>query len=166
MGPELLSQHARSRSVVLHGLRKEFPSPDGQPNKVAVQGLTTELYEGQIYALLGHNGAGKTTTISMLTGLIVPTAGDATVRGLSVVKQMSSIRRSLGICPQHNVLYDSLTVREHLLFYAGLKGLDVHGAGMQREVANKIAEVGFRSNPNPNPNKIAEVGHLPLHLSL
>ena len=79
------------------------------------------MYKGQITALLGHNGAGKTTTISILTGYYPATSGDAYINGLSVVEDIDIIRRNLGICPQHNVLFDRLTVREHLNFFAGLK---------------------------------------------
>ena len=91
--------------------------------KVAVNGLSLNMYEGQITALLGHNGAGKTTTMSMLTGLFPPTSGTAFIGGNSVTSDMDLIRRSLGICPQHNVLFDKLTVMEHLTFFAMLKGL-------------------------------------------
>ena len=79
------------------------------------------MFKGQITALLGHNGAGKTTTISMLTGLYTPTGGRALINGLSVVEDIDLIRTNLGICPQHNVLFDRLTVREHLYFFSLLK---------------------------------------------
>jgi ATP-binding cassette, subfamily A (ABC1), member 3 len=67
------------------GLRKEFDTPDG--TKVAVDNVDLTMYEGQIFVLLGHNGAGKTTTISMLTGLIPPTSGGATVFGRDLREQ-------------------------------------------------------------------------------
>ena len=79
------------------------------------------MYQDQITVLLGHNGAGKTTTMSMLVGLFPPTSGDAIINGYSILTDMESIRQSLGLCPQHNVLYDRLTVREHLNFFARLK---------------------------------------------
>ena len=74
--------------------------------KLAVDGLTLNLYEGQITSFLGHNGAGKTTTMSILTGLFPPTAGTAYVYGCDIRNDMDKIRRSLGMCPQHNVLFD------------------------------------------------------------
>ena len=83
--------------------------------------LTLKMYKGQITALLGHNGAGKTTTMSILTGLFPPTEGTAHINGFDVVEDMDLIRYSLGICPQHNVLFDRLTVSEHLSFFARLK---------------------------------------------
>ena len=89
--------------------------------KVAVDNLYLNMYQDQITVLLGHNGAGKTTTMSMLVGLFPPTSGDAVINGYSILTDMESIRQSLGLCPQHNVLYDRLTVREHLNFFARLK---------------------------------------------
>ena len=74
--------------------------------KLAVDGLTLNLYEGQITSFLGHNGAGKTTTMSILTGLFPPTEGTAYIYGCDIRMDMDKIRRSLGMCPQHNVLFD------------------------------------------------------------
>lgn len=95
----------------------------GNKGKAAVRDLNLNLYEGQITVLLGHNGAGKTTTLSMLTGLFPPTSGRAYISGYEVSQDMDQIRKSLGLCPQHDVLFDNLTVAEHLYFYAQLKGL-------------------------------------------
>lgn len=72
----------------------------------AVNGLNVKMYNGQIFALLGHNGAGKTTTISMLTGLIDSTSGSAEVFGKDIFEEMPSIRHFLGYCPQHDILFD------------------------------------------------------------
>ncbi|XP_019713776.1 phospholipid-transporting ATPase ABCA1b isoform X1 [Hippocampus comes] len=91
--------------------------------KVAVDGLTLGFYEGQITSFLGHNGAGKTTTMSVLTGLFPPTSGTAYILGRDIRTELSAIRQSLGVCPQHNVLFSMLTVEEHIWFYARLKGL-------------------------------------------
>jgi ATP-binding cassette subfamily A (ABC1) protein 3 len=136
---ELKIQEQEHRAVIIRKLRKTFETPDGV--KVAVDNLNMTMYEGQIFVLLGHNGAGKTTTISMLTGLIPVTSGDATIRGLSITDKMPSIRTTLGFCPQHDVLYDELTVREHLEFYAGLKGYSK--AKTKQAADEKIREVGL-----------------------
>ena len=90
---------------------------------VAVKGTTLQMYEGQITSLLGHNGAGKTTTMSMITGLYPPTSGTALVMGYDICENVSAAQQSLGICPQHDVLFDDLTVEEHLIFFCRLKGV-------------------------------------------
>ncbi|KAM3857848.1 phospholipid-transporting ATPase ABCA1 [Diretmus argenteus] len=90
--------------------------------KLAVDGLSADFYENQITSFLGHNGAGKTTTMSILTGLFPPTSGTALINGYDIHNDMDSIRKHLGMCPQHNVLFNELTVEEHIYFYARLKG--------------------------------------------
>ncbi|KAH0631842.1 hypothetical protein JD844_019699 [Phrynosoma platyrhinos] len=97
----------------------------GGKTREAVRDLTLNMYEGQITVLLGHNGAGKTTTLSMLTGLYPPTSGQAYINGYEISQDMILIRKSLGLCPQHDVLFDQMTVEEHLYFYSGLKGFPV-----------------------------------------
>ena len=82
------------------------------------------MYSGQIFALLGHNGAGKTTTISTLTGLLEPTEGQAQLEGIDIFEDQDYLRKNLGVCPQHNVIFDYLSVREHLELYATFKGVD------------------------------------------
>ena len=117
-------EESRDKVVVsVKGLRKEFSN-----GQVAVKGLNLDLFQDDITVLLGHNGAGKTTTISMLTGLLPPTSGDAIVydymgRAMSVSNDLHSVRKSLGICPQHDVLYPDLTVEEHLVLFAIIKGV-------------------------------------------
>ncbi|XP_050094334.1 phospholipid-transporting ATPase ABCA1-like isoform X1 [Anopheles aquasalis] len=94
--------------------------------KVAVERLNLNMYDGQITVLLGHNGAGKTTTMSMLTGMFSPTSGTALVNGYDIRKDIEGVRFSLGLCPQHNVLFNELTVAEHLKFFAQLKGVPAY----------------------------------------
>ncbi|XP_072454007.1 phospholipid-transporting ATPase ABCA3-like [Notamacropus eugenii] len=91
--------------------------------KYAVNDLTMNFYEGQITVLLGHNGAGKTTTLSMLTGMYPPTSGEAYICGYEISKAMVQIRKSMGFCPQYDILFDHMTVADHLYFYSQLKGL-------------------------------------------
>ncbi|KAI0220859.1 Phospholipid-transporting ATPase ABCA1 [Lamellibrachia satsuma] len=89
------------------------------------QGICLDFYEGQITALLGHNGAGKTTLINLLTGLVPASSGSGTIYGLDVsdANDKEEIRAITGVCPQHSALFDDLTCREHLMFYANLKGV-------------------------------------------
>ncbi|CAD5112606.1 DgyrCDS1819 [Dimorphilus gyrociliatus] len=108
--------------ICLRNLRKEFGS--GPSKKIAVQGTTIDMLEGQITALLGHNGAGKTTTMSMLTGFLQPSSGTAYINGLDIRTDLEEVRKTLGLCPQHDILFDNLTVKEHLEFFAKLKGCE------------------------------------------
>nr|QNH67917.1 ATP-binding cassette transporter subfamily A member 3 X1 [Brachionus plicatilis] len=89
--------------------------------KQAVKDLSLNIYEGQISVLLGHNGAGKSTTISMITGLAEPTNGRILVNDIDVVKNTKQARKCIGFCPQYNLLFDDLTVYEHLMFFSKLK---------------------------------------------
>nr|XP_045721010.1 ATP-binding cassette sub-family A member 13 [Mirounga angustirostris] len=102
--------------VALVSVTKEY-----EPHKAAVQDLTLTFHRDQITALLGTNGAGKTTVISMLTGLYAPTSGTIIINGKNLQTDLSSIRRELGVCLQQDVLFDNLTVREHLLLFASIK---------------------------------------------
>ena len=101
--------------------------------------LDVDFYENQITSFLGHNGAGKSTTIQLLTGLHAPTEGDALVYGRSVASDMEGVRQSIGVCPQDNVLWNELTVREHVMLYAGLRGLDV----AEVSVEGNLTELGL-----------------------
>ncbi|XP_029285305.1 LOW QUALITY PROTEIN: ATP-binding cassette sub-family A member 1 [Cottoperca gobio] len=109
--------------------------------KLAVNHLNLKFYEGQVTSFLGHNGAGKTTTISVLTGLFPPTSGTVYIRGLDIRHDMDIIRRTLGVCPQHNVLFDILTVEEHVWFYGCLKGLSE--AEVKAELDTLLEDVGL-----------------------
>ncbi|XP_063756662.1 phospholipid-transporting ATPase ABCA1-like isoform X2 [Eleginops maclovinus] len=109
--------------------------------KLAVDGLSMDFYEDQITSFLGHNGAGKTTTMSILTGLFPPTSGTALINGYNILSDMDSIRKYLGMCPQHNVLFNELTVEEHIYFYARLKGLSRQE--VQTEMEQMIEDVGL-----------------------
>lgn len=109
---------SQTPALKIRGLKKIYP--DG---KLAVDNVSMTMYEGQIFALLGHNGAGKTTVIGMLTGLLHPTSGSGSVMGFDIFEDQELLRENLGVCPQHNVLFEYLTVREHLELYATFKGV-------------------------------------------
>ena len=120
-------------AVVTRGLRKMFGS------FVAVAGLDLTIARGEVFGLLGANGSGKTTTIRMLTGLLTPTAGTATVVGFDIAREQEAIRRAIGYMSQKFGLYDDLTVVENLRFYATVYGL--RGAAREERMTQLLDEL-------------------------
>ena len=90
---------------------------------VAVDAITFEVNKGEIFGFLGANGAGKTTAIKMLCGLSRPTSGQATIAGFDVYSQPNEIKKNIGYMSQHFSLYQDMTIRENIRFYAGIYGL-------------------------------------------
>ncbi len=90
---------------------------------VAVDALSLTISSGEIFGFLGANGAGKTTAIRMLTGLLAPTSGKATVAGFDLYTGAEGVKRNIGYMSQRFSLYDDLTVRENIRFFAGIYGL-------------------------------------------
>lgn len=93
-------------------------------NFTAVEDLNLTVREGAIFGFLGHNGAGKTTTLSMLTTLLLPTGGKASIAGLDVVKDNLKVRGLLGYLPESVMLYGDLTAAENLKFFGKLSGVE------------------------------------------
>ena len=92
-------------------------------NFVANDHLNFEVYEGEIFGFLGANGAGKTTAIRILCGLSTPTSGNLNVAGFDIYKQTELIKRNIGYMSQKFSLYENLTLKENIRFYAGIYGL-------------------------------------------
>eukprot|EP01084_Bolivina_argentea_P142149 249724_1 len=117
----------------------------------AVQQVSLDMYQGEVFALLGHNGAGKTTTIGMMTGLLEITGGNAWILNNNVAdpSAMSDIRKHLGVCPQHDVLWDKLTLKEHLWLFARLKG--VPERAVKAEVDKILKDTGLVVNNDAFP---------------
>jgi ABC-2 type transport system ATP-binding protein len=103
-----------TKAVDVSGLTRTFGE------FVAVDHVTFDVEEGEIFGFLGPNGAGKTTTIKMLTGLLAPSAGDGRVAGLDVRTQVETIKQKIGYMSQLFSLYADLTVDENIAFFAGL----------------------------------------------
>uniref|UniRef100_A0A8D8MPF5 ATP-binding cassette sub-family A member 3 n=2 Tax=Culex pipiens TaxID=7175 RepID=A0A8D8MPF5_CULPI len=139
---------ASKAGIQIKNLRKVF-----NRNKVAVQGLNLKMYEDQITVLLGHNGAGKTTTMSMLTGMFSPSSGTAYLNGYDIRNNIEGVRQSLGLCPQHNVLFDEITVSEHLRFFARLKG--VPKEHLNEEVEKYIAMLELPDKRNAQSHTLS-----------
>ncbi len=99
------------------GLTKRYGS------LTAVQDLTLEVYEGEVFGFLGPNGAGKTTSINMMCGLLKPDAGQVTIRGVPVSDRDEDVRARVGVCPQEIVLWERLTCIEQLQFIGQMYGM-------------------------------------------
>ncbi|XP_050379018.1 ABC transporter A family member 7-like isoform X3 [Argentina anserina] len=127
---KLLLEPDTSHAIICNNLRKVYPGRDGNPEKFAVRGLSLALSRGECFGMLGPNGAGKTSFINMMIGLTPSTSGTAFVQGLEINTQMDKIYTSMGVCPQHDLLWETLTGREHLLFYGRLKNLK--GSGLRQ----------------------------------
>ena len=115
-------------------LAKTFRRPDGSEVQ-AVKGIHLQIRKGEIFSLLGPNGAGKTTTISMISGLLEPTRGDATIGGHSITRQPLQAKQLLGVVPQEVALYPTLSARQNLDFFGKMYGL------RGRELAARVEEV-------------------------
>ena len=138
----LLNKAENQECVTINNLYKKYSS-----GKLAVSNLSLEMYQGQIFALLGHNGAGKTTTISMLTGMLDITSGNATAYGCDVSEDIDSIRKFMGVCPQHDILFDNLTVTEHLRMFATFKGM-TDSILIEAEIKKMIMDVDLVEKTN------------------
>ena len=117
--------------IETHNLRKSFQRADGTLVD-AVKGVTLEVRQGEIFSLLGPNGAGKTTTISMISGLIEPSEGDAIIGGFSIRKQPMQAKRLMGFIPQEIALYPELSARQNLSFFGKMYGMG--GKSLQTRV--------------------------------
>jgi ABC-2 type transport system ATP-binding protein len=89
----------------------------------AVNSITFDVKQGEIFGFLGANGAGKTTAMKMLIGISSPTSGNAKVAGFDVYKESEDIKKNIGYMSQKFALYDDLTVKENITFYGGIYGL-------------------------------------------
>lgn len=129
--------------VVLSDLNKVFDENSSSPVH-AVAGVSAGFGRGGITALLGHNGAGKSTSISMLVGLITPTSGDAFIEGKSILNDMDEIRKSIGICPQMDLLFPTLTATEHLELVEKLR--TGSSDNLKEEIHTALANIGLPTN--------------------
>ncbi|CAL5374698.1 unnamed protein product [Camellia sinensis] len=141
---EQLLLEPTSHAIVSDNLKKVYPRRDGNPEKFAVRGLSLALPQGECFGMLGPNGAGKTSFINMMIGLMKPSSGAAYVQGLDIRTQMDEIYTSMGVCPQHDLLWESLTGREHLYFYGSaveesLKSVNLFSGGVADKQAGKYS---------------------------
>ena len=131
-----------SNNIVLRteSLRKEFG------NLVAVNDLSLEVHEGEIFGFLGPNGAGKSTSINMMCGLLQPTSGSLFLKGQKVAGGDKSLRTKVGVCPQHLVLWTKLTCKEQLIHIAEMYG--VKSSTAKQRADKLLSDMGLEAKKN------------------
>ncbi len=117
-------------AIKTEGLTKKYK------DVTAVDGLTLEIAQGELFALLGVNGAGKTTTVKMLTTLTRPDSGDAFIHGSSVIKDAARVKDIIGVSPQQTAVAPNLSVRENLELMCGIHGYE---KGKRQEKIRELA---------------------------
>ncbi len=123
--------NSRSIAIDVRELTKAFGT------FLAVDRLTLRVGTGEVFAFLGANGSGKTTTIRMLCGIFTPSSGTGNILGFDLLTEGESIKRNIGYMSQRFALYEDLTVRENLEFYAGVYG--VSGERRRKRIAELIS---------------------------
>jgi len=134
-------------AIDVQGLHKSFG--DFQ----AVQGASFKADAGEVLSLLGPNGAGKSTTISMLSGLLAPTSGDACIMGHSVIREPEYAKASLGVVPQDIALYPDLSARENLVFWGKMYGL--RGVALKSRVDEVLEIIGLADRQKDHVGKFS-----------
>ncbi len=125
--------------ISVTGLTRQFRS-NGKL-LTAVSNLSFEVKAGEVYGLLGPNGAGKTTTLRMILGLLQPTCGDAVVDGFRVTRDSDEVKRRIGLVSASAGLYQWLTPREMLFFFADLYGVDPQKAAKRLSEISKLLDL-------------------------
>ncbi|MBT3391703.1 MAG: ABC transporter ATP-binding protein [Chloroflexi bacterium] len=137
----------KSIAIHTHDLHKDFGEV------YAVKGVELEIQRGEVFSLLGPNGAGKSTTISMISGLLKPTRGDATILGNSITKNPQAAKALIGVVPQEIALYGDLTARENLLFWGKMYGL--RGTALKQRVDEILEIIGLTDRQKSRVEKFS-----------
>ncbi|KAF9096603.1 hypothetical protein BGX29_008527 [Mortierella sp. GBA35] len=128
-------------AVRLLGLSKRFYIKSKKRDLIILDDVYLAFKRNECFGYLGPNGAGKTTTIKMLTGAESPTSGGGTIEGLSIAPFHDDLRSMIGICPQFDIIWPKLTVRDHLELFAKIKG--VAPEDMKASVDQMVDEMGL-----------------------
>lgn len=128
-------------AIILRRLRKVYPQRNQNQQKIAIHDLSLSVQHCECFGLLGPNGAGKTTTLRIMEGFIDPSSGAAIIEGLSIPADINQVYSLTGACPQHDLLWDALTGREHLLFYGRIKNLN--GLNLKKSVDSTLRSVNL-----------------------
>eukprot|EP00040_Diaphanoeca_grandis_P036202 m.230022 g.230022 ORF g.230022 m.230022 type:complete len:1672 (+) comp33570_c0_seq1:40-5055(+) len=128
-------------AISIDNVTKEYKNAAVGQRAVALDSINFTMYSDQIFGLLGHNGAGKSTLHRIITGLALPSSGTVRIFGydMSTSKGRDQIRAIMGVCPQHDILYDDLTITEHLRLYGRIKG--VSNAALDVAVNRSVTEM-------------------------
>ncbi|XP_075723982.1 phospholipid-transporting ATPase ABCA3 [Rhipicephalus microplus] len=132
--------------------------------KFAVDHLNMRLYYGQIFVLLGHNGAGKTTISNMLSGFLRPTYGTAIIEGFDLIKYHDDSLENVRVCPQNDMLYEDMTLYEHLYFFALVQRVAPDAIAEQVELL--VRSLHFASHLNSFPRKMPKTVRRKLCLAI
>jgi len=141
--------------LICKGISKIYKTQQNDKKKPAVKDFYLMVKKGEIFGLLGPSGAGKTTIISMLTGLYAPDQGNACVAGSWIKGEIEEVHLKIGVCQQFDKLWPDLTVEEHLLFYARLKGVTVGEEKAKLEKALK--EVNLEKHARSKAKELSGV---------
>ena len=121
--------------IEVRGLRREFG------DLVAVNDISIRVKKGEVFGFLGPNGAGKTTTISMLSGLLEPTSGSASIGGFDIKKDPRRAKELIGVCPQEVAVFKFLSGMENIILFGNLHGMDKKL--IKERAADLVANAGF-----------------------
>ncbi len=125
----------RNKSIIVRDLKKYFKKVK------AVDGISFDVYDGELFALLGQNGAGKSTTMRVLTNLALPTSGHIEVAGFNVLKDAKHVREKIGLVSDKVILYDQLTAMENIEFFARLYDMERSAITERAERFLKLFEI-------------------------
>ncbi|VDP52286.1 unnamed protein product [Schistosoma mattheei] len=138
-----------SPSVIIDNLSKIYQSS----KRAALCNINMNFYEDQITVILGCNGAGKTTLLSILVGILEPTQGKIIMHGEVTNKRLDILRKMLGYCPQYDILYDSLTVAEHIHLFGTLKGMS--RLSINQKLDDYLQKLGLTDKRNEQTSKLS-----------
>lgn len=136
--------------VEVRDLTKQYDPPKGV---LAVDRVSFTIERGEIFSLLGPNGAGKSTALSLLSCLLRPTAGDATIEGHSIIHEAQAVRETIGVVPQDIALYGDMSARENLRFWGTMYGLA--GADLRRRVDEVLELIALVDRQNDRIDKLS-----------
>ena len=134
-------------AIEVRQLRKSFDDLQ------AVQGISFDVKAGEIFSLLGPNGAGKSTTISILSGLLEPSEGEAFIMGHSILEEAEAAKACIGVVPQDIALYHDMSARENLLFWG--KMYNLRGAALKQRVDEVLEIIGLSNRQKDRISKFS-----------